>query len=266
MSTCTADTLSLVQRPVSARAEPTGGHAVGRDAIRDAVLAIERGRGGERPGVHDRATVWFALVGGRWSVVDHFERDGRRYFVAQQNEPAEVHVRALSAREHAIAHLVAVGSPNKFIAYSLGLAISTIATHLAAAKRKLGVTSRLELISLLTAFRPTRERTSSADAVVRRPLMSSSDGTVHVLEPELAGTSYIAISLASERRLADPLSPVEREIVNDVLAGLSNLEIATKRERSARTIANQLASIFRKLGVGSRFELTAQLTGAPPQR
>jgi DNA-binding CsgD family transcriptional regulator len=46
------------------------------------------------------------------------------------------------------------------------------------------------------------------------------------------------------------------------LAGLSNAEVAIRRGTSPRTIANQLASVLRKLGVGSRYELAAALTQA----
>ena len=44
-----------------------------------------------------------------------------------------------------------------------------------------------------------------------------------------------------------------------VVAGRSNGEIAAARGRSVRTIANQVAAIFRKLGVGSRLELARRL-------
>jgi DNA-binding NarL/FixJ family response regulator len=58
------------------------------------------------------------------------------------------------------------------------------------------------------------------------------------------------------------LTPAERRVAELAVAGLSNAQIATDRRRSARTIANQLASIFRKLGVGSRAELARALV--PP--
>lgn len=41
------------------------------------------------------------------------------------------------------------------------------------------------------------------------------------------------------------------------LANLSNAEIAERRGTSPRTVANQVASLFRKLGVASRSELRA---------
>ncbi|CAG1772079.1 partial Putative HTH-type transcriptional regulator, partial [uncultured bacterium] len=55
------------------------------------------------------------------------------------------------------------------------------------------------------------------------------------------------------------LTSAEREIVVLVLRGLSSQAIADRRATSVRTVANQLASIFKKLGVSGRGELTAAL-------
>jgi DNA-binding CsgD family transcriptional regulator len=49
-----------------------------------------------------------------------------------------------------------MGHPNKLIGYSLGLSVSSVATHLASAMRKLGVRSRVELIELLEHAQPGR--------------------------------------------------------------------------------------------------------------
>jgi DNA-binding CsgD family transcriptional regulator len=54
-----------------------------------------------------------------------------------------------------------------------------------------------------------------------------------------------------------PLSAAEREVVVAALSGKSNQTIARERGRSPRTIANQLAAAFRKLGVTSRREFAA---------
>lgn len=59
------------------------------------------------------------------------------------------------------------------------------------------------------------------------------------------------------------LSASERIVVALALDGKSNVEIGKARATSARTIANQLASAFRKLGVSSRRELA---TVAPLSR
>lgn len=52
------------------------------------------------------------------------------------------------------------------------------------------------------------------------------------------------------------LTAAEIDVVRDVLAGLSNAEIGERRGTALRTIANQVAAIFRKLGVSSRLELS----------
>jgi DNA-binding NarL/FixJ family response regulator len=51
------------------------------------------------------------------------------------------------------------------------------------------------------------------------------------------------------------LSGSEAAIARDILAGRSNAEIARRRGTAIRTIANQIASIYRKVGVRSRLEL-----------
>jgi DNA-binding CsgD family transcriptional regulator len=64
----------------------------------------------------------------------------------------------------------------------------------------------------------------------------------------------------AEPRLPAALSPSERAVTVLVLQGASNAQIAALRGTSARTVANQIAGIFRKLRVNSRGELMARLT------
>ena len=68
--------------------------------------------------------------------------------------------------------------------------------------------------------------------------------------------------------IADPASPefdrlsqAEREVVRLVLDGLSQAQIATLRGTSPRTVAKQLESAYRRLGIGSRAELVVLLAG-----
>jgi DNA-binding CsgD family transcriptional regulator len=126
-----------------------------RDALQQAVLRQERARGRMRRQDPEAATeAWTALVTGRWSLVDRFESDGRRYLVARPNGVRVPDPRALTERERVIAHLAALGKTNKLIAYELGLSPSTIASHLATALRKLGLQSRTQLVALLARIAP----------------------------------------------------------------------------------------------------------------
>jgi DNA-binding NarL/FixJ family response regulator len=69
---------------------------------------------------------------------------------------------------------------------------------------------------------------------------------------------YVLISfpLIAHQRF-EVLTDAEREVASLMLEGASNAEIARARGSAVRTVANQAASIFRKLGVSSRRELAA---------
>ena len=64
-----------------------------------------------------------------------------------------------------------------------------------------------------------------------------------------------------EPELPEDVTQAERDVVRLVILGKSNAEIARERGTSIRTVANQMQSIFKKLGVFSRAELIARLSG-----
>jgi hypothetical protein len=108
-----------------------------REALQDALVRIEAARSrGTDP--QDSVELWRALVSGRWSVVEHFERDGKRYYLAHKNDPQLAPDLALTERERQVLGYAELGHSDKLIAYSLGLSRSTVATLLARARRKLG--------------------------------------------------------------------------------------------------------------------------------
>jgi len=57
------------------------------------------------------------------------------------------------------------------------------------------------------------------------------------------------------------LTEAETDVLQRILAGRSNTEIAFERASSKRTVANQIATMFKKLGVRSRRELAARVAG-----
>lgn len=89
--------------------------------------------------------VWRALTAGRWSIVDHWDSDGKRFAIAIRNPPRVLPFATLSPRERRVAALVAAGHRDKEIAYILGLTLPTIVTTVARARKKLGVTTRTDL-------------------------------------------------------------------------------------------------------------------------
>jgi len=121
-----------------------------RALLREAAIARERARGGmRRRETDDALEMWQALVAGRWSIVDRFDHDGRRFLVAHENEPQAIGPRKLTAREKQVAMLAAMGHSNKLIAYELGLGAGSVAGYLRAAMRKLGLSSRIDVARVL---------------------------------------------------------------------------------------------------------------------
>jgi DNA-binding NarL/FixJ family response regulator len=60
---------------------------------------------------------------------------------------------------------------------------------------------------------------------------------------------------ATEHAKRHGLTSAELDVLRLTLAGLNNVEIARSRKTVMRTVANQVAAIFRKLSVHSRMDL-----------
>jgi DNA-binding CsgD family transcriptional regulator len=211
-----------------------------RDALRAAVRRIDSAR--TRSGRSDVETAlasWEGLVSGRWSLVDRFEADGRRYVVARRNDPNVRDPRGLERREAQVAEYLALGHSEKQISYSLGLSAPSVSRLLRGAMRKLGLRSLAELAALFAGF-------GRGDSL-REVRVAG--------EPLAVGT----------RELAPPtalvgLSRAEREVASLACHGRSDVEIARERGASSRTVENQLHAVYRKLGIHSRTELAARLS------
>jgi DNA-binding CsgD family transcriptional regulator len=126
-----------------------------RAALASATRAVDRARGKLRRADPDEAVaLWRTLVSGRWSLIDHFDHDGRRYVVAHRNQmlDARATLSALSDRERQAAMMAALGHTNKLIAYELGVSLSAVASYLARATQKLGASSRVGMIQILNSL------------------------------------------------------------------------------------------------------------------
>jgi DNA-binding CsgD family transcriptional regulator len=86
------------------------------------------------------------------------------------------------------------------------------------------------------------------------------DGREHVLceAPALEAPAHHGLDRSTVAGAR--LTAAERAVTRALVTGRSNAEIAALRGVSVRTVANQLASIYEKLGVGSRLELVALVT------
>ena len=133
--------------------------AEARASLREAVRGIETARGRlRRQDEHGAVDCWKGLVSTRWSLVDHFETDGKRYLLARRNDPEVVGVAALTDRERQAVGWAALGHGNKLIAYEMGVSASTIGVLLHRAARKLEATSRAAMIDKYLAARRRPDR------------------------------------------------------------------------------------------------------------
>jgi DNA-binding CsgD family transcriptional regulator len=121
--------------------------------LRDAAVTVDRARGRMRDTDPERALeIWQALVRGRWSMVDWFDSDGRRFVLALPNAPRVSDPRGLTERESQIVAYAVLGQTNKMIAYRLGLSKSRVSMLLRGAMRKLNVETRPQLVLKMRDF------------------------------------------------------------------------------------------------------------------
>jgi DNA-binding CsgD family transcriptional regulator len=82
------------------------------------------------------------LLRGEWSLLDHFDRDGKRYFAWARGSGRSDQRRSLTKREKDVLERVATGHSDRSIAMELRCSSSTIATHRLRAMSKIGLRSR----------------------------------------------------------------------------------------------------------------------------
>ena len=130
------------------RLEHVATREAGADATRVLPNAVERrlAANGVRADPKRALELWRALVGGRWSVVDHVDRDGKRFILAKSNTPGVDEPVALTTSERLVLVYASWGHSNKLIAYEMGVSPAMVSTQLGSALRKLRLSSRAELM------------------------------------------------------------------------------------------------------------------------
>ena len=146
----------IVIDPSDFKVTDAAGQAQSRPALaslRQAAKQIDSARGALRERDPEKALdLWRALVRGRWSTVDWFDSDGRRYVLGIPNAPDVLDPRGLTERELQVVSYVFYGLTNKMVAYNLGISKGRVSTVLQSAMRKLGVSTRAQLIKKLKDF------------------------------------------------------------------------------------------------------------------
>ncbi|MBX3192404.1 MAG: helix-turn-helix transcriptional regulator [Labilithrix sp.] len=224
---------------VSVKDDPTA-----RDVLSRAVRAMEQARSTKMRAEPEHALqLWRGLVAGEWSLVEHWESDGRRYLAAYRNRSELRDPRALNPTERSLLKYVALGATNKQIAYALGLPTGTVSSSIMQILRKLRLSRRVDLASLLDPARMDR------------------------LDIRVAGRELgvLTMDTGPRGRIAEALSTAELDVATHVARGWTNARIAEERQVSPHTVANQLRRIFAKLEIKSRAQL-ARLVASPEEK
>jgi DNA-binding NarL/FixJ family response regulator len=228
--------------PVHAVPSPAEGHTEAQNALRLAAMAADANGSSEV----SLALLWRQLARGMSRVVDGFFSESRCYLVLalRTGQPATPAL----ARRMEILEAVLGGVRQKNTAMDLGIAASTVAMNAKLALASLGVRcnpSRAHPLLILAA----RAVDESLVASARCSFFVGRD------DQELR-----VIGLPRPEQCLSAVLPfAELEVASALVEGLTHKEIADRRVTSPRTVANQIGSVFRRLGVSGRNELIQRL-------
>ncbi len=187
----------------------------------------------------DSSAAWQELVDGRASVVDEFTTPGWLFLIVGNGSTRRLTRRALEIVEE-----VLLGTEPKVVSIERRLSASTVSGSLKQAFETLGLRCKPSKAPLLLV------------TLVHAAKGRSQFDAGRTARFEHLGTSYRVLGMPSPNQVFDRvLSPAERCVLRMRLEGKSHAEIAARRRTSPRTVANQIASAFHRLGVSRRSDL-----------
>ncbi len=205
------------------------------------------------------AELWKLLVTGAVRIVDTFHTDQRCYLTLAAPATLGRAPRRLSARKVVTLQRILLGERQKSVALDCNLAASTIALTVAECLRTLGLDSRTARVPSLVvlAAHASRGLTDVLDCRV-------SDFALPATEAGQNPRPYRVVSVARpDLDLGPALSAAEYAVARLLVEGKSYAEMALLRGTSVRTVANQVASVFQKVGVSGRSEFLSSLVRSP---
>jgi DNA-binding CsgD family transcriptional regulator len=193
------------------------------------------------------SALWDELIAGKCKVAS-WEHAPERWSVVVTRSP-EVLSRfppSLRSRDVEILEQALLCGVRKLVALDVGLSCSSIAVIMQASFQFMGVTcvpSRMP--GILVAAAHARRHPDTAPQSSLRLSQAPLVRTVSVSRPDRVLSSWLA--------------PAELEVMRLLVEGLSYAEISAVRQTSIRTVANQVATGFRRLNVSGRAELLCLL-------
>jgi DNA-binding CsgD family transcriptional regulator len=193
------------------------------------------------------AAVWDELLAGTCKVESWSHAENTwSMVVARQPGPTPLRSAGLRPRDVEILEQALLCGVRKMVAVEAGLSCSSIAVILQGCFQFMGLDCLPSRIpGVVVAAAHARHHQSSKSQSRSRADRQYLKQTITVPRPDLA--------------LAAWLAPAEHAVINLLIEGLSYAEIAQARHTSIRTVANQVASGFRRLNVSGRAELLCLL-------
>lgn len=197
------------------------------------------------PGTLDLGVLWSLLLEGQLFIAASHCSEGRCFA-----KLATGNGRAVSAQSGLLLERFLLGERQKSLAIDFGVAVSTIASHCTTALNGFVRTPNASHAPILVVMAAHAARGSLLPPAV-----------VELQEPDGCWLVHVKVPGAS---FADRLSPSEHVVAQLSIEGKNYAEMARVRRSSERTIANQLAACFRKLGASGRGELRAKAVREVP--
>jgi DNA-binding CsgD family transcriptional regulator len=194
------------------------------------------------------SVLWAELIAGTCKIESTtFSEQRCALVVTSERNPGPA--LAMPSRHADIIERSLVDCARKSVAIDLGLCSSSVAESLKHGFSFMGLScwpSRIPLL-LVMAAHAHRSRALDRSAVVV------------VADTEHFSRRTISVS-RPDNELASRLTPAEYAVTRLLVEGRSHVEMARLRETSTRTVANQLAAAFHRLGVSGRAELLGLLS------
>lgn len=209
-----------------------------------AQVATEGGGAVARGEPVDLRALWEELLAGRLEFCDVFSSEARYFSTLKSRRSSSRQPRALAGRGREILERVLLGEAQKSIAFDLNVAQSTIACSANRGLGRLGLSCSPASVPPLLVVIVRASRLGEHHWAIGES-MSTEDGLI------LRAVGIERLDTC----LTDPLTPAEHEVARLRLEGNKQDDIAMRRGTSSRTVANQLAAVFMKLGVSGRLAL-----------
>lgn len=187
------------------------------------------------------ADLWRALFDGRLFIAGTHHEANRSYATLEAGHHGRARPADVDAK---ILQRILTGEGQKAVAFELGVSAHCVGFSCTKTLRAVAngrMVSRAPLVLVMAAL--------AAQGCPLRPLRFE----------HAAGDSRWVVSVeVPGQGLFRRLSPSEAEVARLAILGWTHAQVAFERETALRTVANQIAAIFRKVGVSGRAALRVE--------